>query len=195
MPGPVSVRHFVLGMLVRSPMSGYDIKRALRGMGWLIDTPSYGSVYGALHGLRDDGMVTLEVVPNEDKPPKKVYTITGCGKTELQEWLGQPADEDSSLRTFIMRLALADQLSEEALVEHLECRRARVAEHGASVEQDMGQMDADVDIGQRLTRELILTMARAEVGWLDDALARLSKPSPSMEAAGEIESSLGTVSA
>jgi PadR family transcriptional regulator AphA len=164
-------------------------------MGWLIDTPSYGSVYGALHSLRDDGMVTLEVVPNDDKPPKKVYTISESGKAELREWLEQPADEDSSLRTFIMRLALADQLSQEALVEHLERRRARVAEHGVGVEQDAREVYADAGIGQLLTQELVLAMARAEVGWLDNVLARLSKPSPGMEAAGEMKSSLGTVSA
>ena len=195
MPGPLSVRHFVLGMLVRSPMSGYDIKRMLKGMSWLIDTPSYGSVYSALHRLLDDGLVTLEIVPSKDKPPKKVYTIAESGKAELRDWLGQPAEENSSLRTFLMRLALAGQLSPEALHDQIERRRACVAAQHVSAGQGAEAMGDDVDIGQRLTQELVLAMASAELGWLDQVLDRLSKPSQRIQAAGEVKSSLGTVSA
>jgi PadR family transcriptional regulator AphA len=195
MPSLLSVRHLVLGMLVRNPMSGYDIKHVLKGMSWLIDTPSYGSVYTALHRLLDDGLVTLEVVPSKDKPPKKVYTIAESGRAALQEWLGQPAEENLSLRTFMMRLALAGQLSPEALLDQLERRRAHVAEQYSSAEHGAEALGTDGDMGQRLTQELILAMASAELGWLDQVLDRLSKPSQRTQVAGEVERGLGTTSA
>ena len=31
--GAVSFRHFILGLLKQQPMSGYDIKRLLKGLG------------------------------------------------------------------------------------------------------------------------------------------------------------------
>jgi len=70
---------YLLGLLARWPMSGYDIKRFLKGLGWLVDSPSFGSLYPALHALLESGLVTVEVVPHHDKPPRKIYTITEKG--------------------------------------------------------------------------------------------------------------------
>ena len=41
----VSLRYFILGLLTQQPMSGYDIKRSLKGLIWLIGNPSGGSLY------------------------------------------------------------------------------------------------------------------------------------------------------
>jgi PadR family transcriptional regulator AphA len=51
-------------------MSGYDIKRFLKSLGWLIDGPSFGSLYPALRALLKDGLVTVEVVSSQDRPPR-----------------------------------------------------------------------------------------------------------------------------
>jgi DNA-binding PadR family transcriptional regulator len=49
--GNVSLRHLILGLLTRKPMSGYDIKRFLKGLNWLIGSPSDGSLYPNLRAL------------------------------------------------------------------------------------------------------------------------------------------------
>jgi DNA-binding PadR family transcriptional regulator len=49
--GTVSLRYFVLGLLAQEPMSGYDIKRFLKGLNWLIGSPSDGSLYPNLRAL------------------------------------------------------------------------------------------------------------------------------------------------
>jgi DNA-binding PadR family transcriptional regulator len=72
----VSIRQLILDLLTRQPMSGYDIKRFLKSLSWLIDSPSFGSLYPALHTLLEDGLVTVEVIPPQDKPPRKIYSIT-----------------------------------------------------------------------------------------------------------------------
>jgi len=70
MASAVSIRHFILGLLNRQRMSGYDIRRFLKSLSWLIDSPSPGSLYPALHILLEDGLVTVEVVSRQDKPPR-----------------------------------------------------------------------------------------------------------------------------
>ncbi len=85
MANNVSTRHFILGLLTRQPMSGYDIKRFLKQLSWLVDSPSFGSLYPALHALLKDDRVTVEVIPRQDKPPRKIYTITEAGRQVLQE--------------------------------------------------------------------------------------------------------------
>jgi DNA-binding PadR family transcriptional regulator len=156
-------------------MSGYDIKRFLKSLSWLIDVPSLGSLYPSLHALLRDGLVTVEVVARQDRPPRKIYTITEAGRETLQDWLGQPTDSNASLRRFVLRLALAGQLSQVGLVTHLEQRRARVAAHKIALEQAVEARDGNTDLGEHLMLDYGLGLATAELAWLDSTLARLSQ--------------------
>ena len=80
MASAVNIRRFILGLLARQPMSGYDIKRFLKSLSWLIDSPSFGSLYPTLHALLRDGLTTVEVVLSQDRPPRKTYTVTDAGR-------------------------------------------------------------------------------------------------------------------
>ena len=182
MASTVSIRHFILGLLNRQPMSGYDIKRFLKSLSWLIDSPSFGSLYPALHALLENGLVTVEVVSRQDKPPRKIYSITEAGRQVLQEWLGQPIGSGVSLKAFLMRLVLASNLSQAGLVAYLEQRRTQVAAHQLDLEQTAGVIDEGMDLGERLALEYGLAVAAAELDWLDSTLAQHSQHSPSAEA-------------
>jgi PadR family transcriptional regulator AphA len=161
MASAASIRHFVLGLLNRQPMSGYDIKRFLKRLSWLIDSPSFGSLYPALHALLRDDLVTVEVVPCEDKPSRKIYTITEGGRQVLQEWIDQPLTPDASLKAFLMRLLLASNLSHDGLVTHLQQRRALVIAHQRALEQTAMAVEGSVDLGDRLALDYGLTVASA----------------------------------
>jgi DNA-binding PadR family transcriptional regulator len=54
-------------------MSGYDIKRCFGNFGWLIHSPSFGSLYPALHALQKDGCLTMQVLEGESGLSRKVY--------------------------------------------------------------------------------------------------------------------------
>jgi PadR family transcriptional regulator AphA len=175
MANAASIRHFVLGLLNRQPMSGYDIKRFLKRLSWLIDSPSFGSLYPALHALLKDDLVTVEVVPCEDKPPRKIYTITEAGKYILREWMDQPVTSNASLKAFLMRLILAGNLSHDGLVTHLQQRQAQVTAHRRALERTAETMGESIDLGDRLALDYGLTVASAELTWLDRTLFQLSQ--------------------
>jgi PadR family transcriptional regulator AphA len=181
MVSSVSIRHFILGLLTRRPMSGYDIKRFLKSLAWLVGSPSFGSLYPALHSLLEDGLVTVEVVSRNDKPPRKIYTITEAGRQALREWMDQPVGSGVSLKAFVMRLILASNLSQAGLIAHLQQRRAQVATHRGALEQAAKAMDERIDLGERLALDYGLAVATAELVWLDNTLTRFSQPSPSVE--------------
>jgi PadR family transcriptional regulator AphA len=182
MASAVSIRHFILGLLNRQPMSGYDIKRFLKSLSWLIDSPSFGSLYPALHALLENGLVTVEVVARQDKPPRKIYSITDAGRRVLQEWIDRPVAPGVSLKAFLMRLILASNLSRAGLVAHLQQRRTQVAAHQLDLEQTARVMDDGIDLGERLALEYGLAVATAELTWLDRALDQLSRQPLSAEA-------------
>jgi len=179
----MSIRLFILGLLTRQPMSGYDVKRFLKSLSWLIDSPSFGSLYPALHALLEDGLVTVQVVPRRDKPPRKIYNITEAGRQVLQEWIDRPVDSGASLKAFVMRLMLASNLSQDGLVVHLQQRQAQVTAHQLALEQTSKAMDESMDLGERLALDYGLAVATAELAWLDRTLDRLSQPSMFFDAA------------
>ena len=189
------IRHFILGLLTQQPMSGYDIKRFLKSLSWLIDVPSLGGLYPSLHALLKDGLVTVEVVAGQDRPSRKIYSITEAGEEALQTWLKRPSEPNASLKKFIMRLALAGQLSQVGLLAHLEQRRARVAAHKMALEQNSEAETGNADLGECLMLDYGLSLADAELAWLDSTLARLSQPSLSAEAAENEESGFATLTA
>jgi PadR family transcriptional regulator AphA len=183
MAGATSIRHFILGLLTRQPMSGYDIKRFLKSLSWLIESPSFGSLYPALHALLEDGLVTVEVVPRHDKPPRKIYSITEAGRQVLREWIDRPVESGASLKAFVMRLTLASNFSNAGLITHLQQRRAQVSTHQLALEQTAKAMDENMDLGERLALDYGLAVATAELAWLERTLTRLSQPSLFVEAA------------
>jgi DNA-binding PadR family transcriptional regulator len=162
-------------------MSGYDIKRFLQRLSWLVDSPSFGSLYPALHALLGDGLVTVKVVPRQDKPPRKIYTITETGKQTLRKWVDQPATSRASLKAFLMRLILASNLSHGGLLAHLEQRRTQVADHQLALQQTVEAIDDGVDLGDLLALDYGLTVAAAELVWLDQIQDYLSQSFVSVE--------------
>jgi PadR family transcriptional regulator AphA len=152
-------------------MSGYDIKRFLK-------SPSFGSVYSALHALQKDGLATVEVIPRQSRPPRKIYSITAVGRQVLKEWIDVPVTSSAPLKAFAMRLALVSDSSHAGLIALLQQRRAQVATHHAVLEQTAGTMNEQTDLGQRLALDYGLALALAELAWLDGTMYHFLQPLP-----------------
>jgi DNA-binding PadR family transcriptional regulator len=153
-------------------MSGYDIKRLLKNLNWLIGNPSFGSLYPTLRKLLNDGLVTVQTQSNETRPNRKIYSITEQGQKILEEWNNQPAKPDSSLKTFLLRLILADIHSLDSLVAYMQKRRTQVARQQAALERFLNQ-EPKQDIKRYLAHGYGLVMANAELNWLDETLSQL----------------------
>lgn len=176
--GVISLRFFILGLLARQSMSGYDIKCVLKGLSWLTGSPSGGNLYPVLRALHEEDLVTLEIVPGRDSPTKKVYTINEAGRRELRVWIDQPAVPDRSLKAFVMLLLLASNFSTAVLRAHLQQRRAQVAAHQGALCQAACWSQTRDNRGRFLAMDYGLAMASAEQSWLDDVLGELSEHSP-----------------
>jgi DNA-binding PadR family transcriptional regulator len=166
--GGMSFRCFVLGLLEQQSMSGYDIKRLLQDMNWLIGGSSFGNIYPTLHTLLKDGLVTVEVVPCEDRPSRKIYDVTEKGRQALRDWLKQPVPRNASPKAFVMRLILTRDLSQKALAAHLQQRRAQVAAHRDALE-GMCAESKRAGVGWQLALDYGLALVDTELEWLDRA--------------------------
>jgi len=81
-------RLFVLGLLARRPMTGYEIQLILQ----LSETEQWagilpGSVYHALKKLASEGLVVLQTIQQTGNRTKAIYAITPAGEEEFRRVL------------------------------------------------------------------------------------------------------------
>jgi PadR family transcriptional regulator PadR len=90
----------VLAVLREEDGYGYDILRRLRAAG--LDEIGDASVYGTLRRLFAAGYLTTYVVPSEEGPHRKYYSLNPAGRTQLKQggevWRGFAATMDTLLQ-------------------------------------------------------------------------------------------------
>jgi DNA-binding PadR family transcriptional regulator len=108
----LSIRHAILGLLADGPLHGYGLKAAYEKELVPGGKVNIGQVYQALDKLEPEGHVTVEVVPQSERPDRKVYTLTEKGRRELEAWLRTPSERGLELRNeSFLKLVLAWRLS------------------------------------------------------------------------------------
>ena len=78
-------------------MHGYDLHQQVQeGLGeiWTI---GISNVYGVLKNLEQAGHVESSLSPQENRPPRKVFSITPEGRKSFLAWLQQPTVDGYSL--------------------------------------------------------------------------------------------------
>jgi PadR family transcriptional regulator PadR len=73
----------VLAVLDRADGYGYEVLRGLRAAG--LEEVGDASVYGTLRRLYNAGLLTSYVVPSEEGPHRKYYSLNALGRDRLAE--------------------------------------------------------------------------------------------------------------
>ncbi len=93
----------LLTLLARQPLSGYDLGRRLKDPLGFFWHARYSQIYPELARLEEQGLVTHEVVEQQDRPDKKVYTITDAGRATLRQWVTEPPEEAPSRNELLLK--------------------------------------------------------------------------------------------
>ncbi|HLJ36400.1 MAG TPA: PadR family transcriptional regulator [Ktedonobacteraceae bacterium] len=126
----------LLAILARGPLSGYDLAQRMKkpiGFFW---QSQLSQIYPELAHLEAQGCVTHKVIVQEDRPQKKVYTITDAGSTALKAWVTRsptPPPERNELLLKTYAIWLADS---EAAIELFRTQEQMHAERLALYEHD-----------------------------------------------------------
>lgn len=83
----MSLQFAILGILTYFPMDGYYLKKVFDKSINYIWTANLSQIYRELASLEKKGYVTSSIKPQEDRPDKKVYSITEEGRKAFEEWL------------------------------------------------------------------------------------------------------------
>ena len=116
----MSIEYAILGLLSSRPLTGYDIKKMFEGSSVLYWSGNNNQIYTTLVKLHEKELISREIELQENRPPRKIYSITAKGQAELKNWLFSEPEPPQLKNSFLVQLAWADQLSPEALDALLE---------------------------------------------------------------------------
>lgn len=97
------MEYLILGLLILSPMTGYELQQFIRKNLALICSHSAGSVQTALAKLTRQGFITADACVT-GKRRKKTFSITDTGRTAFSVWVSQPMQADKIKNMELSRL-------------------------------------------------------------------------------------------
>jgi DNA-binding PadR family transcriptional regulator len=141
-----TLRFIMLGLLGAHPMSGYDIKRAFDRSLATYWNAGNSQIYTTLKALATRGLVSSELIVQEGRPNRRVYSLTPAGRAELEAWLGEDVPARFTKDEFLTKLFFCGQTSDAVALRHLE-------EHRAALLAQLDDMETALrDFGNRPSR-------------------------------------------
>lgn len=94
----MALEHALLVSLSERAASGSELTHRFDSSIGFFWTATHQQIYRVLGRMEGDGWVSSEVVPQDDRPAKKVYAVTASGRAELRRWIAEPT-ADSPVRS------------------------------------------------------------------------------------------------
>src|SRR5512147_2514579 len=101
----MSLECAILGLLSLRPLTGYDIKKMFEGSAVLYWSGNNNQIYTSLVKLHEKELISREIELQEDRPPRKIYSITPKGLRELKQWLLSEPEPPQLKNSFLVQLA------------------------------------------------------------------------------------------
>lgn len=128
----MSLRHAVLGLLVETPSSGYDLLKRFESSLAFVWPAKQSQVYGELAKLSEAGLIE---VTGTGARNRREYGITEAGRAELREWLTGPGAESAYRSAALLRVFFLWTLPREEGAAYLKEFARRNQERHAGLER------------------------------------------------------------
>jgi len=113
----MEIKDVILGFLDWKPMTGYELKKLFADLDFLPWSGNNNQIYKGLLELEKEQLVRKTIIPQENLPAQKRYSITAAGKKQLQCAVAQPPDAESLKwrHGFLQQLAWSECLTTEEI--------------------------------------------------------------------------------
>src|SRR3954452_6768279 len=164
----------VLGLLVDTPLHGYELRKRLNAVLGSFRAFSYGSLYPCLKALVRAGLIVEDVQETPaalaGKRSRIVYKLTAEGKEHFQELLGDSGPSAWEDENFGVHFAFFGRTDAATRLRILEGRRSRLEERLEGFRASLARTRERVDTyTQELQRHGLESVER-EVRWLNELI-------------------------
>ncbi|MDL9947302.1 PadR family transcriptional regulator [Gordonia sp. ABSL11-1] len=187
----------ILGLLLESPMHGYELRKRLTGLLGAFRAFSYGSLYPTLRRMQADGMIDEATAPTTVKVrrARRVYQLTDAGRERFSELVADTGPQNYTDDGFGVHLAFFSRTPAVARMRILEGRRRQVEERREGLREIVGRSNKAVDRYTRQLHQLSLESSEREVRWLNELIAaEASGDTDDLPDDGDIRSTRGNES-
>jgi len=177
----MSLKHAILGFLNYTPKTGYELKNVFDTSVQHFWPADQSQIYRTLTQLEKEGWAEKKIVVQEDRPNRKVYSITESGRAELHRWLVTPITQSDHRTAELIQVFFAGQLPDDEILTIFERSRSKlesilaayqdVPEQIVPYEQEVG--DTREKYFWHLTLELGFLSMRTQLEWVDSVIERL----------------------
>jgi DNA-binding PadR family transcriptional regulator len=101
---PLALEFILLDLVDQKPRHGYEIYKELirlEGIG-LIWRLNQSQLYALLEKLETQGLLEGQVLPGDNHPDRREFTLSPLGKTQLEEWADLPVESQRFMRQEFM---------------------------------------------------------------------------------------------
>jgi DNA-binding PadR family transcriptional regulator len=162
----MSLKYVLLGLLTRQPRYGYELKREaeqLLGHGADLNP---GQLYPLLRKLAEQGLIVGERIEQEDRPDKRVFTLTTAGASELDAWLDEPLLPQVGRSPLFLRFMVVALVRPQARAAFLQQRHALLSLIGQVVADREKHLESN-DLASSALREATILHAEADLKWIE----------------------------
>lgn len=164
----------VLGLLLESPMHGYELRKRLTGLLGAFRAFSYGSLYPALRRMQADGLIVEDAAPTgttKVRRARRVYQLTDAGRERFAELVADTGPQNYTDDGFGVHLAFFNRTPAEARMRILEGRRRQVEERREDLREAIARASGSLDRYTKQLHQLGLESSEREVVWLNELIA------------------------
>ncbi|MEB3020046.1 PadR family transcriptional regulator [[Mycobacterium] crassicus] len=163
----------ILGLLLESPMHGYELRKRLTGLLGAFRAFSYGSLYPALRRMQTAGVIAEDATPTGTpvRRARRVYRMTDAGRQRFNELVADTGPQNYTDDGFGVHLAFFNRTPAEARMRILEGRRRQVEERREGLRNAVARASTSLDRYTRQLHQLGLESSEREVKWLNELIA------------------------
>lgn len=163
----------ILGLLLESPMHGYELRKRLTGLLGAFRAFSYGSLYPALRRMQTDGLIAENAAPEGAvlRRARRVYQLTDAGRQRFTELVADTGPQNYTDDGFGVHLAFFNRTPAAARMRILEGRRRQVEERREGLRDAIARASNSLDRYTRQLHQLGLESSEREVKWLNELIA------------------------
>jgi PadR family transcriptional regulator AphA len=177
----MSLKHALLGFINYGPMTGYELKKFFDTSVAHFWNAELSQIYPALKAMESEGLVEMKVEVQEDRPNRKVYSITDTGRRELLGWLAKPSEREQVREPILIKVFFGSSLSKQELISVLQncADETRTAltylQHAHQfVDRFVESIGLEHEaLFWQLTIDCGLKVHKAELDWTEEAIQKI----------------------
>jgi DNA-binding PadR family transcriptional regulator len=169
----MSLTYAILSVLVSAPSSGYDLAKrfnpSVEGSVGFFWSASFQQIYRELNRLEEKEWLQAESVQQENRPDKRIYTLTALGKQQLCQWIAESEEMAPIKDELLVKLYVGHLVPRQTMVAKLEAHRRQHQQRLAIYQEIKSQHFKNPQALSKSLKFQYMTLLRGihyETGWL-----------------------------